>query len=211
MDQLISYPDLFDTDYVIISDTEMLGINRPTLDVSLRGVMDIEISVQTGSHDVHSGQFGGLAPNPAFILSHLLSLLKNGRDRVLIPEFYSDIVPPHKELDDLRRHAPNVKMFLKKVIFYLGEVSRICRPTRRWYEPTLDITGIDSGYTDMQTVIPGRADPNDPFVLIKSAKIYSILLITAKHVSKSDGLPLEIALPYWAPRGILFTNWWVSV
>ncbi len=141
----------------------MLGANRPTLDVSLRGVMDIEISVQTGSHDIHSGQFGGLAPNPAFIMSHLLSLLKNGRDRVLISEFYSDIIPPTpKELDDLRRHAPDVKDVLKEGhFFYLGGGEpHLPINRRRWYEPTLDITGLDSGYTGhgTKTIIPGRAD-----------------------------------------------------
>jgi acetylornithine deacetylase/succinyl-diaminopimelate desuccinylase-like protein len=209
--QLASHPEFFSTDYIILSDTEMLGVNQPTLDVSLRGVVDIEISIQTGSHDVHSGQFGGLAPNPAFILANLLAKLKNGRGRILLPGFYSDVIPPtFRELNDLRRHAPDTKDILKEGHFYYlgGGEPDLPLNRRRWYEPTLDITGLDSGYTGhgTKTIIPHRADAKLSIRLVPHQNpqtIYSSLVdFLQHHVSKNAVLTTfrsEVALPWRAP------------
>jgi acetylornithine deacetylase/succinyl-diaminopimelate desuccinylase-like protein len=201
---------LFAADYVILSDTEMQGSGKPTLDVTLRGVMDLELSIQTGANDVHSGQFGGLAPNPAFILSHLLSRLKNGRGRILIPDFYQNIVPPTtKELEDLRRFPPDTKDILKEGhLFYLGGgETDLPLNRRRWYEPTLDITGLDSGYTGLgtKTIIPHEAQAKLSMRLVPNQnpdKIYTNLVnFLQKHVSKNAILSIsrsEYAMPWRA-------------
>jgi acetylornithine deacetylase/succinyl-diaminopimelate desuccinylase-like protein len=210
-EQLREFPLLLRADYVILSDTEMLSSGKPTLDVTLRGVMDMEISIQTGSHDIHSGQFGGLAPNPAFILTHLLTRLKNGRGRVLIPHFYQDVISPtSQELDDLRRFAPDTKDVLKEGHFYYlgGGEPDLPINRRRWYEPTLDITGLDSGYTGAgtKTIIPFKASAKISMRLVpfqNPQQIYeNVCQFLQSHTSKNAVLTVtksDFALPYRAP------------
>jgi acetylornithine deacetylase/succinyl-diaminopimelate desuccinylase-like protein len=208
---IASMPDLFKSDYVVLSDTEMLAPNHPSIDITLRGVMDLELSVQTGSHDLHSGQFGGLAPNPAFILTHILERLKNGRGRVLIPGFYDDIVPlSGKEASDFRHLEPKPGDIMKDGHFYYlgGGESGLSLNRRRWSEPTLDITGLDSGYTGpgTKTIIPNIASAKLSLRLVphqKPEKIYRSFIsfvqnLTPKHTVLS--VYRSVAdMPYKAP------------
>jgi len=153
---------LFAADYLFLSDTEMRGPNLPSIDISLRGVWDVEIHLQTASQDLHSGQFGGVAPNPGFLLTRILSKLKNGSEKVLIPGFYDDIVPPtEEELRDFKKSEPTTKQLMEEghYAYIGGGESRYTLNRRRWAEPTLDITGLDCGYTGPGTknIIPDIA------------------------------------------------------
>lgn len=155
-------PDLFSADYLIVSDTEMVAPGQPSIDISLRGVIDMEIGIQTATHDVHSGQFGGIAPNPAIILTRLLSKLKNSHGNIAIPDFYKDVKPlTLSEQEDFNVLEPSPGELLKEGhLFYLSSTRPgITLNQRRWSEPTLDITGIESGYTGQgsKTIIPHDA------------------------------------------------------
>lgn len=208
---LLQNPHLFSTDYIVLSDTEMLGPGQPSLDISLRGVMDLEISIQTGTHDVHSGQFGGLAPNPAFLLAHILTGIKNGQGKILIPGFYSDILSlSARQVEDMKKFVPNTKEIIKDGHFYFmgGGESHLSINRRRWYEPTLDITGLDSGYTGRgtKTIIPHLAQaklsirlvPNqDPYKIYNSLQQYLRSHLPKQAVSTIS--ISDIAYPWRAP------------
>lgn len=210
-DLLSKYPDLFTADYVVLSDTEMLAPGYPSIDVSLRGVMDVEIELQIGSHDLHSGQFGGLAPNPAFLLTHILAKLKNGQGRIMLPGFYQDVLPlTPDEAADFKRLEPKTGDILKDGHFYFlgGGESGVSLNRRRWSEPTLDITGIESGYTGpgTKTIIPNSAEVKLSMRLVPNQnpqKIYrSLVSFLQKNTPKRACLRVFMqppALPYKAP------------
>ncbi len=207
---ITQYPDLFAADYVFLSDTEMVAPGEPSIDITMRGCVDFEITVQTGSHDLHSGQFGGLAPNPAFILTHILNKLRNGRGRIQIPRFYEDIVPlSPKELSDFRHLEPKASEILKEGHFYYlgGGEPGISLNRRRWSEPTLDITGLDSGYTGpgTKTIIPNTASAKISLRLVPSQdprKIYrSFVDFVQKLIPKNTVCSVSrtaVAMPYKA-------------
>lgn len=203
--------DLLSADYLIISDTEMLAPNQPAIDISLRGVMDLEIEIQTASHDVHSGQFGGLAPNPAFILSQLLSGMKNGHDKITLPGFYQDVKGlSANEREDFYRLEPSPDDLLKEGhLYYLSAAEPgITLNQRRWSEPTLDITGLESGYTGQgsKTIIPHDASAKISIRLVPNQnpeKIYQqIVTYFQKNTPKRCCLRIILypsVPPYKAP------------
>jgi acetylornithine deacetylase/succinyl-diaminopimelate desuccinylase-like protein len=208
---LSRYPDLFAADYIVLSDTEMLAPGFPSIDVSLRGVVDVEIELQIGSHDMHSGQFGGVAPNPAFLLAHILTKLKNGQGRVMLPGFYQDVLPlTPDEASDFKRLEPKAGDILKDGHFYFlgGGENGLSLNRRRWSEPTLDITGLESGYTGpgTKTIIPNTAEVKLSMRLVPNQnpqKIYrNLVSFLQKNTPKRACLRVFMypaALPYKAP------------
>lgn len=208
---VLTHPDLFKCDYVFLSDTEMVSPGHPSIDISLRGVMDMEISVQIGSHDLHSGQFGGIAPNAGQIMINLLSRLKNGHGRILIPGFYRNIKNlSAKELTDFNLIEPKARNILSEGHFYYIDSAEpgLTLNRRRWSEPTLDITGLDSGYTGngTKTVIPHLAEAKLSFRLVPDQdpdQIYHSIIsflqkLTPKHAVLSI-VRSPYAKPYKAP------------
>src|SRR5579863_3607858 len=89
--------DQLKADVALVSDTDMFAPELPTLCVGLRGMIYTEIEVQGARTDLHSGIFGGAAPNPFVALAQIIATLKDENGHILIPGLYDDIVPPSKE------------------------------------------------------------------------------------------------------------------
>jgi len=209
--QLVDYPDLFACDFVLLSDTEMVSPDHPSIDICLRGCLDVELSITTSSHDLHSGQFGGLAPNPAVILTQLLGNLKNGLGKITLPGFYDDVHKlPSPILSDFRRIEPLPSQILEEgKFFYISPAPKhLSINDRRWLEPTLDITGLESGFTGhgIKTIIPDSATAKISFRLVPHQNpdhIYSSLLTYFQnHLSKNAVFSIfrySDTRPYLAP------------
>ncbi|MBN2361986.1 MAG: M20/M25/M40 family metallo-hydrolase, partial [Deltaproteobacteria bacterium] len=148
-------------DAVLVSDTGMAGINRPSLCVALRGLCYVELFVNGPTSDLHSGSYGGVVENPAIALARLISQLKDDSGKVLIPGFYDDVrtlgaadraalQTAAKSDSDLLRSTGAPRLF--------GEPG--FTPTERLgARPTLDVNGIYGGFTGegAKTVIPAQA------------------------------------------------------
>ncbi|MDO8656101.1 MAG: M20/M25/M40 family metallo-hydrolase, partial [Nanoarchaeota archaeon] len=59
-------------DSILVSDGVFLG-EHPTIDIALRGLLKVKVSVQTASKNIHSGLGGGVVRNPLHILMTALS------------------------------------------------------------------------------------------------------------------------------------------
>jgi acetylornithine deacetylase/succinyl-diaminopimelate desuccinylase-like protein len=78
-------------DFALVSDTEMFAPELPTLCVGLRGMIYTEIEVRGAKTDLHSGMYGGAAPNPFVALAQIIAGLKDREGKILIPGFYEDV------------------------------------------------------------------------------------------------------------------------
>ncbi|HET9088299.1 MAG TPA: M20/M25/M40 family metallo-hydrolase, partial [Acidobacteriaceae bacterium] len=92
-----NHPEQLQADFALISDTEMFAPDLPTLCVGLRGMIYTEIEARGAATDLHSGMYGGAAPNPFFALCQVLAQLKSGDGRILIPGIYDDVQDPSAE------------------------------------------------------------------------------------------------------------------
>jgi len=154
-------PDL-KADFALVSDTELFAPGMPTLCVGLRGMIYTEIEVRGAKTDLHSGMYGGAAPNPFVALAQILAHLKDEEDHILIPGFYDDIIPPSPAELAAWRSLPFdeeqyriAEVGSKKLV---GE-SGYTVLERTWARPTLDVHGIPGGFigAGAKTVIPAKA------------------------------------------------------
>ena len=81
MDQ---YPDVFAADVMVLTDTENPSTTIPGLTISLRGLMEVELSVSSSNSDVHSGLWGNVVPDPCMILVKLLARLVDEDGRMAL-------------------------------------------------------------------------------------------------------------------------------
>src|SRR5215831_4120935 len=88
-------------DYLVIADGSFFAPGLPALITGLRGLLYTEIEVVGPAVDLHSGIFGGVAPNPFNSLAHILAGLKDRDGVIQIPGFYDDVEPPSaQELEE---------------------------------------------------------------------------------------------------------------
>ncbi len=92
-----SKPPELKADFALVSDTELFAPGLPTLCVGLRGMIYTELEVRSARSDLHSGMYGGAAPNSFVSLVQILAKLKDENGHILIPGFYDDIIPPSAE------------------------------------------------------------------------------------------------------------------
>ncbi len=149
-------------DAAVICDTEMFAPELPTLCVGLRGIVYGELHVSGAGHDLHSGVYGGVAPNPLQAVAEIVCALKDREGRILIPG-YDDRVrkPSPEEMAAWGRLPFDEEEYRQREV---GAAELVGEPgysvfERLWARPTLEVHGIRGGYTGegAKTVIPARA------------------------------------------------------
>ena len=149
-------------DFALVCDTELFAPDLPTLCVGLRGLVYTEIEAVGPKTDLHSGVYGGAAPNPFFALIEIISKMKDAKGKVLIPGFYKGVKAPTKaELKTWKRLPFNPEHYRKTEV---GSTVLTGEPGysvlyRTWARPTLEVHGMPGSFTapGAKTVIPARA------------------------------------------------------
>jgi acetylornithine deacetylase/succinyl-diaminopimelate desuccinylase-like protein len=104
--------DQLKADAALVSDTEMFAPELPTLCVGLRGMIYTELEARGAMTDLHSGMYGGAAPNPFVALAQIIAQIKREDGHIAIPGFYDGIEEPTKdELDAWRSPARRCSPF----------------------------------------------------------------------------------------------------
>ncbi len=157
-----SKPERIKADAAVICDTEMFGPELPTICVGLRGMVYGELHVQGANHDLHSGVYGGAAPNPLMAMAEILCALKGPDGRIRIPGFYDRVQPPsEKERQAWARLPFDEQEYKEKEVGASDLVGEPDVPLfeRLWARPTLEVHGIRGGFIGegAKTVIPARA------------------------------------------------------
>lgn len=134
---------------------------RPSLVTGLRGILYLELRAQGPGIDLHSGSFGGVAPNPCNTLARVLGELKDRNGVITIPGFYDDVRPPSPEESAGWDRSPaytETLLSLMQARALEGEPG-YAPVDRQWARPTLDVHGFAGGFTGAgsKTVIPARA------------------------------------------------------
>jgi acetylornithine deacetylase/succinyl-diaminopimelate desuccinylase-like protein len=136
-------------DFALVSDTEMFAAELPTLCVGLRGMIYTEIEVRGAKVDLHSGMYGGAAPNPFVALAQIIAGLKDRAGRIQIPGFYDDVEAPSAEERAAWKRLPFDEEHYRETEIgspvLTGEAGYSVLE-RTWTRPTLDVHGMPGGF-----------------------------------------------------------------
>ncbi|HEY1335927.1 MAG TPA: dipeptidase [Bryobacteraceae bacterium] len=157
-----SKPPRLKANAVVVCDTEMFAPELPSICIGLRGLIYYELFVEGARQDLHSGVYGGAAPNPIMAIAEILTALKDANGHIKIPGFYDRVVPPDaKEREAWARLPFDEREYTEKE---MGAKALTGEPgvplfERVWARPTLEVHGIRGGFTGegAKTVIPARA------------------------------------------------------
>lgn len=175
-------------DLVITSDGPVHEDGHAQIVFGVRGVLSFELRATGANRDLHSGNWGGIAPNPLWTLVHLLSSMKNERGEVTIEGFYDDVLP----LTDLERGALDRLPGDPATIRTTLDVTRLDEPQTRgiverlvaW--PTFTINGLHGGYggPESKTVLPHEAIAKCDMRLVEAQSAEEIFTRVREHVRR---------------------------
>jgi acetylornithine deacetylase/succinyl-diaminopimelate desuccinylase-like protein len=190
-------------DFALVCDTELFAPDLPTLCVGLRGLIYTEIEAAGAKTDLHSGMYGGAAPNPFFALIEILSKLKDSKGHVLIPGFYSKVkAPSAAELKAWKKLPFNEEHYRKTEV---GSTVLTGEPGfsvlyRTWARPTLEVHGMPGGFTapGAKTVIPAKASAKVSMRLVPNQDPDDILNRYTKMVKKLTPKGIQTSIKVWS-------------
>jgi acetylornithine deacetylase/succinyl-diaminopimelate desuccinylase-like protein len=189
-------------DFALVCDTELFAPDLPTLCVGLRGILYTEIEAAGPKTDLHSGMYGGAAPNPFFALIQIISKLKDEKGRVLIPGFYSKVkAPTPGELKAWKRLPFDEDRYRRTEV---GSKVLTGEPGysvlyRTWARPTLEVHGMPGGFIGegAKTVIPARAKAKVSMRLVPNQDPADILKRYKAYIQKLTPKGIETNIKIW--------------
>jgi acetylornithine deacetylase/succinyl-diaminopimelate desuccinylase-like protein len=153
--------DRLSADVVLISDTDILANDTPSITSGLRGLSYLEVEVTGPNRDLHSGMYGGAVDNPINVLCRMIAQLKDENNRITIPGFYDKVIEyPTEKRKEFAKAPFNLDAYKKSLD--IGDVNGeegYSTPERVGIRPALDVNGIWGGYTGegAKTVLPSKA------------------------------------------------------
>jgi len=187
------------TDAVLVWDGGFDEDENPTLATALRGLLYLELHASGAAVDLHSGIFGGVAPNPINTLARIIGELKDRNGHITIPGFYDAVRPPSaEELADWKKKD---KRRAEAILRFSGAKALEIEPGFMAIEatgsrPTLDANGFVGGFTGdgKKTVIPARASAKVSLRLVPDQDPAAIQAAITKQIQSLTTPGVEIKI-----------------
>lgn len=131
-------PERFQADVVLVLDVGNAALGVPTLTTSLRGYVDLIVSVKTMERPAHSGMYGGPAPDALAALIQMLGSLRDAEGDTVIDGVNGDGRWPGRQWAEISfRHDARILEGVETL--GSGSVSDML-----WSRPAVTVTGIDA-------------------------------------------------------------------
>lgn len=180
--------ELLQCDLVVTADGPVHESGQSCLMFGVRGVLSFELRARGANTDLHSGNWGGVVPNPIWTLTHLLATMKNAQGEITIDGFYDAVLPPtpleqqalaalpldqpriRQELGLTHWDAPADRGFFERLMFY----------------PTFTINGFHGGYggPGSKTVLPHAALVKCDIRLVEAMTLADTWAKVQAHVAR---------------------------
>jgi acetylornithine deacetylase/succinyl-diaminopimelate desuccinylase-like protein len=197
------HPERLKADVALVSDTELFAPGLPTLCVGLRGMVYTELEAQGAKTDLHSGLYGGAAPNPFVALAQIIAKLKDEDGRVLVPRFYDRVEKPSdEELADWKKLPFDEETYRKTEVgstVLTGEKDYSVL-YRTWARPTLEVHGMPGGFVGAgaKTVIPARAAAKVSMRLVPDQRPNEIYKLYSDYVRSLVPPGIQLNIRQWS-------------
>jgi acetylornithine deacetylase/succinyl-diaminopimelate desuccinylase-like protein len=182
--------ELLHTDFAVTADDAQYNDSIPAITLSSRGAMQLEFNVKTANTDAHSGQFGGKTPNAVVVMSQIIASFYTKEGNVAVEGFYDKVLPITAQQKEVIKGIPYDPAKDMKI---LGTTAEVGDPAyspleRIWYRPTLEIIGMQGGYTAAEghsNIIPGNAMARITCRLVNNQDGNEIIDLIVKHINKN--------------------------
>ena len=209
-----SHKELLKADVILISDTSMISLDTPSIDIGVRGLAYIQLEVTGPNRDLHSGVYGGAVANPITILAQMIASCHDENNHIQIPGFYDDVVESSADERKKMAAAPfDIKEYMKDLgVDALWGENGYSANERTGIRPTLELNGIWGGYQGegSKTVLPSKAFAKISARLVPnqtSGKITAKLLEYFKNIAPESvhvhAFELHGGEPYMTPTDSL--------
>ena len=187
------------TDAVLIWDSGLDEDGHPTMATALRGLLYVELHATGAAVDLHSGVYGGVAPNPINTLARIVGELKDRHGHITIPGFYDAVIRPSAE--ELAEWKTKDAEYIETVKQMSGArelegEEGFLALERTGSRPTLDANGIVGGFTGegKKTVIPARASAKVSMRLVPDQDWKRIRAALEKQVRELSTPGVEVTI-----------------
>ncbi len=182
--------ELLHTDFAVTADDAQYTESVPAITLSSRGAVQLEFSVKTANTDAHSGQFGGKTPNAVVAMSQIISSFYDKAGNVAVEGFYDKVLPITAQQKEMIKRIPYDPAKDMKILGTTAEVGDTTfSPLERvWYRPTLEIIGMQGGYTAAEghsNIVPGSAMARITSRLVNNQNGQEIIDLIVKHINKN--------------------------
>lgn len=148
-------------DVLLVADTGKDASGRPAIVAGLRGVIHFTVTLRGSKYDLHSGQHGGVAPNPAQGMAALVASLHTATGAIAVEGFCDGIEDPTEAEFALATEAGfDENAYVREIgVLPVGGERGVPAIVRNAFRPTVEINGIHGGYggPGSKTVIPTHA------------------------------------------------------
>ena len=180
---------LLKADVILISDTAMISLDTPSIDIGVRGLSYIELTVTGPNRDLHSGVYGGAVANPITMLAKMIASCHDENNHITIPGFYDDVVVATNEERKLMAAAPfNEQDYQDDLgVTSLWGEKGFTTNERTGIRPTLELNGIWGGYQGegAKTVLPAKAMAKVSARLVPNQSSEKITAMLLAHFKKA--------------------------
>ena len=136
-------------DLCCYSDGPMFPNDQPVLLMGVRGNVGLEFVAKGARRNLHSGNFGGVAPNPTLELIHLLAEMVDRDGRLQVPGAgYADVTVAPADLEAVQRLPLDREGFRDSVGVepITGDDTALFHE-RLMLRPSFNVSGFSAGYT----------------------------------------------------------------
>lgn len=190
-------------DILLVCDTNAAAGLRPAIVAGLRGVCHFTVRLTGPARDLHSGEYGGIAPNPAQGIAALVASLHNPDGSIAVKGFMDGIIPPTaEEFAAAEAGMPDAATFAAEIgCPPEGGAEGHSLAARNAFEPTIEVNGIHSGYAGAgsKTIIPSGAFAKISMRLVPGQTPRRAFDAVKTHLEARVPRGLTLAFEEWSP------------
>ena len=180
--------DRLRADVLLVCDTGAAAELRPAIMAGLRGVSHFTVRLEAASYDLHSGEHGGIAPNPAQGMAELIASLHNPDGSIAVRGFCDHVVPPTDEERAAAESAAVSPEEYEKItgVPPVGGEQGLSLTERNSFRPTIEVNGIHTGYggPGSKTVIPAGALAKISMRLVPDQNPDEVMAALERHLKQ---------------------------
>ncbi len=179
------YRELLEADFLVINDGPVHVSGKPTVIYGCRGITTLSLTTHGPIKPQHSGHYGNYAPNPGFLLSEVLTTMKDKDGKVIIDGYYDGITLDENVISVLKSVPDdattiNTNLAIKNP----DKVGSFYQESLQY--PSLNIRGMSSGWIGdkARTIVPATATAELDLRLVPESDGTRLKGLVKKHIQR---------------------------